>query len=71
MDRRLLLAALVVLVAVGTVAGALTIWSPMTGPSDPDRTYPAGAGADHINFSTLESDDANVSHTPRDRKSVV
>jgi hypothetical protein len=66
MERRSLVAVLVVLVAVGTAAFALTIWSPMSGPSDPDRTYPAGAGADHINFSTLESDDANVSHTPRE-----
>jgi hypothetical protein len=64
MDRRLLLATLVVVVAVGAVAGALTVRSPTTAPSDPDRTYPAGAGADHIHFSTLESDDADVSHTP-------
>lgn len=66
MHRRSLAAVVIVLVAVATASVGLFIWSPTSGPSDSDRTYPAGAGADHINFSTLESDDANVSHTPRE-----
>jgi len=65
MDRRYVIG-LVVLVAAGIGLVAFTaIWSPQTTSPGSDQTYPAGAGPDHINFSALEEDDMNVSHTPR------
>lgn len=66
MNRRSAIAVIVVFVAIVTVSFALTIGAPTTDLTDSDRTYPAGAESDHINFSTLNSDDTNVSHTPRE-----
>lgn len=66
MDRRYLVVTLIALVAIVTASFALaTSWSASSSPLDPDQTYPAGAGPDHINFSALNADDTNVSHTPR------
>lgn len=66
MDRRYLIIGLVALVAIVAVSFAFaTSWSSTPGPLDSDQTYPAGAGPDHINFTALDADDANVSHTPR------
>jgi len=66
MDRQYLVVAVVVLAAVVAAIALGPLSSPASGPSAPDQTYPAGAGPDHINFSALESDDTNVSHTPRE-----
>lgn len=66
MDRRYSIALVVVLVAVGIGAFAFTtVWAPQTTPLGANQTYPSGAGPNHINFSALEADDINVSHTPR------
>lgn len=66
MDRRSAVPVLAVVVVVVMASFALTlVWSPISSPSEPDQTYPAGADADHINFSALKSDDTNVTHTPR------
>ena len=61
MDRRHFLGLLVVLV-VGVVT-AFVLTTPTALGSD---QYPAGAGPNHINFSTLNAADTNVSHTPRE-----
>ncbi|WP_137285559.1 hypothetical protein [Halorussus salinisoli] len=66
MDRRYLIGLVVALVAIGIGLFAFTtFWSPQVTPLGSDQTYPAGTGPDHINFSALETDDTNVSHTPR------
>jgi hypothetical protein len=66
MDRRYSVGLLVALVAIGIGSFALaTVWSPQTTPPGTTQTYPAGAGPDHVDFSALEADDTNVSHTPR------
>lgn len=66
MDRRSLVVGLLTLVVVAVVALALTtVWSAPSGPLGADQTYPAGAGADHIDFSALGAGGANLSHTPR------
>ncbi|AAV44773.1 unknown (plasmid) [Haloarcula marismortui ATCC 43049] len=67
MDRRYVIGLAVALVAIGIGLAAFTApWSPQTTSPGLDETYPAGAGPDHINFSALEEDDMNVSHTPRE-----
>ncbi|MBV0903672.1 hypothetical protein [Haloarcula salina] len=63
MDRRYGLVALVAL-GIGVVAFT-TVWAPQATTPGSEQTYPAGAGPDHINFTALEADEANVSHTPR------
>ncbi|WP_226022549.1 hypothetical protein [Halomicrobium salinisoli] len=66
MDRRYSVGLVVALVAVGVGAVALaTAWPPQATALDSDQTYPEGAGPDHVDFSALQADDANVSHTPR------
>lgn len=66
MDRRSLVVILVTLVAIVTASFAIaTYWPAPSGPLDSDQTYPPGAGPDHINFSALNADDTNISHTPR------
>jgi len=66
MDRRYLIGLAVALIAVGIASFAFTtFWSSQATSPGSDQTYPAGAGPDHINFSVLEADDTNVSHTPR------
>lgn len=68
MDRRHVVALAVALVAGVAVLAALTALGPSTsGPLGPDQQYPDGAGPDRINFSTLKSDDTNVSYAPRER----
>ena len=65
MDRRYAIG-LVALVAVGVgVVAFTTLWSPQAPAPGSDQPYPSGAGPDHINFTALEADDTNVSHTPR------
>lgn len=67
MDRRYVIGLVLVLVAIGIGMVAFTTGlSPQATPPGSDQTYPAGAGADHINFSALDADDATVSHTPRE-----
>lgn len=66
MDRRYSIGLVVVLVAVGIgVVAFTTVWSPRATSPGSDQPYPDGAGPDHINFSALEADETNVSHTPR------
>ncbi|MFC6784555.1 hypothetical protein [Halobaculum halobium] len=66
MDRRYLIVLVVGLVAIGIGVVAFTsLSSPQATPLGSDQRYPAGAGPDHINFSALDTDDHNVSHTPR------
>lgn len=66
MDRRYLVTLLAVLVVLGIGSVAFTtLWSSQGTSLGRDQTYPAGAGPNHINFSVLETDEANVSHTPR------
>lgn len=62
MQRRLSVLVLV-LVALVVTAAAVAL-APPDSPA-PDGEYPAGAGPDHVNFSALGADGANVSHTPR------
>lgn len=67
MDPRHLAALLVAFLTIS--AGAVILTDPGFPGSDspsPDQQYPHGTGPDHINFSTLNSDSENVSHTPRD-----
>jgi hypothetical protein len=63
MERRALLSALGV-VGLSTLAGCDESRSPDEPTTDsratPRRDYPDGAGPDHIDFSTLESDDETV-----------
>lgn len=68
MHRRHLLALLVAVVALVAVSATLITPGPTASntPSS-DQQYPEGAGPNHIDFSTLDSDDDNVSHTPRER----
>ncbi|WP_318568260.1 hypothetical protein [Salinigranum marinum] len=42
--------------------------TPFDGTPSPssDREYPEGTGPDHVNFSALNADDRNVSHSPRE-----
>lgn len=66
MDQRYVVVVLIALVAIVAASFALaTTWSPSSGPLGSDQSYPAGAGPDHINFSTLNENNASVSHTPR------
>jgi hypothetical protein len=66
MDRRHTLALLLVAGVVVTGVLALgTVGSPVADGLDSDQQYPDGAGPDHIDFATLDSDDQNVSYTPR------
>jgi hypothetical protein len=66
MDRRHTLALLVVAGVIVTGLVALnTVGAPGSDGLDADQQYPDGAGPDHIDFATLDSDDQNVSHTPR------
>ena len=66
MDRRDLAVGLLVLVTVVVASFAVvTVWSAPSGPLATDQTYPPGAEADHINFSALDTSDANLTHTPR------
>jgi hypothetical protein len=66
MDRRHTLALLLIVGVVLTGVAALgTVMSPESDGSAVDQQYPDGAGPDHIDFTTLDSDDQNVSHTPR------
>ncbi|PSQ35451.1 hypothetical protein BRD11_02595 [Halobacteriales archaeon SW_12_69_24] len=67
MDRRYLAGVVVALVAIGVVAVVVSPLGPsVRSPSGTAETYPAGAGPEHINFTTLPVDGANVSHTPRE-----
>lgn len=67
MNRRLLAIALIALVTIVAASFALaTYWPTPAGPLDSDQVYPTGAGPEHIDFSALNTDDANVSHTPRE-----
>lgn len=66
MNRSYLIVVPIALVAV--VAALVALSALPTAPTDTptsNQTYPAGAGPDDINFSALDSDDRNVSHTPR------
>jgi hypothetical protein len=66
MDRRHVIG-LAALVTVGVGLVAFTaLWSPQTTSPESAQAYPTGAGPDHINFSALAANDANVSHTPRE-----
>ena len=66
MNRRFTIGYAVARVTIGIgLVAPVAIWSPQAPPSGSDQTYPAGAGPDHINFSVLEADATNVSHTPR------
>jgi len=66
MDRRHLVALFGVLVALVSVAVVLSTPLALESSSPgADHRYPAGAGPDHVNFSVLDNDSANVSHTPR------
>jgi len=66
MNRRYVIGLAVALVAIGVGLVAFTVlWSPQTTSPGSAEAYPAGAGPDHINFSALAANDANVSHTPR------
>lgn len=65
MDRRYYVG-LLTLVAIVVVSFAfVTAWSAPSDPLDSDRTYPPEAGSNQINFSALNADEANLSHTPR------
>ena len=68
MKRRALLSVLGV-VGLSSLAGCTDSTpradEPTTGSPTPTRQYPDGAGPDHIDFSTLESDDETVLDTPR------
>lgn len=67
MHRRRLLALLVALLAVVTVSATLVAFGPAaSNPPGADQRYPEGTGPDHVDFSTLDADDANVSHAPRE-----
>lgn len=67
MDRRYLAGALLALVAIVVSSFVLTtFWFAPSDPLDTGQTYPPGAGPDHINFSALDNNSANVSHTPRE-----
>ncbi len=66
MDRRHTLALLLVVGVIVTGLFVLsTVGSPGSDGVDAEQQYPDGAGPDHIDFATLDSDDQNVSHTPR------
>lgn len=65
MDRRHYLGAAVVLVAVAAVF-AFVAFPAASDPLGPGEEYPAGAGADHIDFETLGETGGNVSHAPRE-----
>jgi hypothetical protein len=66
MERRYIVVGLLAAVAVVALAFAVITLAPAeAGPLDSDQAYPAGAEADGINFTALESTDTNVSHTPR------
>jgi hypothetical protein len=67
MDRRALVAVVVFLAVVATVAAAAALTphpAPTAGPLGPDQTYPDGAGPDHLDFSALAGN-ATLTHTPR------
>ena len=67
MERRYLAGLVVALVAVGVVAVFVSPLGPsVSGPWGTAEEYPAGAGPEHINFTALEEDGPNVSHTPRE-----
>jgi hypothetical protein len=67
MNRRYLLGGLAVLVSIGAVGFVLATIGPAgSSPLGPDQQYPAGAEANHINFTALDNTDSNVSHTPRE-----
>ena len=67
MERRSLAGLVVALVAIGAVAVVVSPHGPsVSGPAATADEYPAGAGPEHINFTALEVDGANVSHTPRE-----
>ncbi|MFC7020023.1 MULTISPECIES: hypothetical protein [Haloarcula] len=61
----LVVGSLILVVIVVASVALLGVWSGPSEPLDSDQTYPPGAGPDHINFSTLGADDANLTHTPR------
>ena len=66
MERRYLAGLVVALVAIGVVAVVVSPLGPsVSSLSGTAEEYPDGAGPDHINFTALEEDSANVSHTPR------
>ena len=58
------------LVLALTTAVVAVVVSPLgpsvLGPLATDGEYPVGAGPNGINFTALEADDSNVSHTPRE-----
>lgn len=64
MSQHLKTSLIVVIVALAGCIGALP-QSEETGTPGPDQAYPDGAGPTHINFSTLNADESNVSHSPR------
>ncbi|MFB6107036.1 MAG: hypothetical protein ABEJ70_08685 [Halobacteriaceae archaeon] len=67
MDRHIAAVVLLGLLAVLAAAVSLPIpGSPSSDPLDADRTYPAGAGPDHVNVTALAADDASVSNVPRE-----
>lgn len=67
MERRYLAGLVLALVAIGVVTVVVSPLGPsVSGPLGTAEGYPAGAGPDHINFTALEEDSANVSHTPRE-----
>jgi len=66
MDRRYVAIGLLALVAIVAASFALaTSWATPSGPLGSDQPYPDAAGPDHINFSSLDTDNATVSHIPR------
>lgn len=67
MERRYLFGGLVAVVAIVAIGVALATIGPAgSSPLGPDQEYPAGTGADHINFTALDATDSNVSHTQRE-----
>jgi len=67
MDRRYA-GAIAVIVLGAAVVAVVALAPPSSTPADPlgpDRTYPPGAEADHIDFSALDEDNATVARTPR------
>lgn len=67
MDRHYLVTLLFGLVAIVGLLAFLTLSGPPTSDAlGPDQQYPEGAGPEQINFSMLDSDEQNVSHTPRE-----
>lgn len=67
MDRRTLVVICGTVAALAIAAFVLaTPLAPEANTPAANKSYPTGAGTDHINFSALDDDSANVSHAPRE-----